>query len=150
MAILSSWDITWLDLPRTSLLVNMKVQPAPITGKRFFISECPMIVVIIILFSFLSMMVYLAEMSTPFLNISWLLNYLKLDNSLPLSLCGIILLVTFFFCRIILGPFLFYHMIYNWTSEPRFLFYINVVMLQACFMLSMKTCSCCACVHVLC
>jgi hypothetical protein len=72
------------------------------------------------------MMVYLAEMSTPFLNISWLLNYLKLDNSLPLSLCGIILLVTFFFCRIILGPFLFYHMIYNWTSEPRFLFYINV------------------------
>ena len=74
----------------------------------------------------LSMMVYLAELSTPFLNISWLLNSLKLQSSLPLTICSIVLVITFFISRVIWGPFLFWHMWNNWTSEPRYLFHINV------------------------
>eukprot|EP01040_Poterioochromonas_malhamensis_P003509 gene3509-3750_t len=75
--------------------------------------------------SFYSMMVYLAELSTPFLNISWLLNSLKLQSSLPLTICSIVLVITFFISRVIWGPFLFWHMWNNWTSEPRYLFHIN-------------------------
>lgn len=71
------------------------------------------------------MMVYLAELSTPFLNISWLLNYLEFSNSLPLTLCGGILLLTFFFSRVLWGPYMLYHMIHYWTQEPQFLYQIN-------------------------
>lgn len=51
--------------------------------------------------------IYGAEMSTPFLNISWLLLELKLKNSLLFFLNGIILLITFLW-RNILGGFILY------------------------------------------
>lgn len=51
--------------------------------------------------------IYGAEMSTPFLNISWLLLELKLKNSSLFFLNGIILLITFLW-RNILGGFILY------------------------------------------
>ena len=51
--------------------------------------------------------IYGAEMSTPFLNISWLLLELKLKNSSLFFLNGIILLFTFFW-RNVLGSFILY------------------------------------------
>jgi hypothetical protein len=72
------------------------------------------------------MLIYLAEFSTPFLNISWLLNFLKFQSSIPLTVCGVILLVAFFFCRVILGPYILYHMVNYWKEEPRYLYHINV------------------------
>ena len=72
------------------------------------------------------MMVYIAELSTPFLNASWLINYLNFESSTPLMTCGGILVVSFFFCRVLWGPFMLWHMMNNWVAPPRFLYYINV------------------------
>jgi hypothetical protein len=51
--------------------------------------------------------IYGAEISTPFLNISWLLLELKLKDSSLFFLNGIILLITFFW-RNVLGSFILY------------------------------------------
>lgn len=76
-----------------------------------------------------SMMVYLAEMSTPFLNLSWLFKQLEPRFNLLLNLCGILLLLSFFCCRVVLGPYILYHMWSFWKTGPEYLFviYISIV-----------------------
>lgn len=71
-------------------------------------------------------MIYLAELSTPFLNLSWLCKQLGPGYEHLLKLTAGVLVITFFFCRILLGPYLLYHMFMFWTGEPRYLFLINV------------------------
>ena len=63
-----------------------------------------------------SMFIFLAEASTPFLNISWILYQLKYNNNLLFHICSILLLITFFIFRVILGPYAVYHLfIYKYT-----------------------------------
>lgn len=74
------------------------------------------------------MMIYIAELSTPFLNVSWLLNELKNAPAL-LNVIGILLVLTFFVARVVLGPYLLYHMITFWNSGPPALYYVNVAII---------------------
>jgi hypothetical protein len=60
---------------------------------------------------FYTMVIYLAETSTPFLNTSWLLHQLKFDNTMLFKICAGLLLVTFFLYRVILAPVVLYHLI---------------------------------------
>ena len=60
-----------------------------------------------------SMFIFLAEASTPFLNISWILYQLKYNNNLLFHICSILLLITFFIFRVILGPYAVYHLFIN-------------------------------------
>ena len=75
-------------------------------------------------------MIYIAEVSTPFLHLSWLLKQ-QVDirrtafAKLSLTVCGICLLLTFFVGRVLLGPYLFYSMVLNWTTGPEYLFLMN-------------------------
>jgi len=76
------------------------------------------------------MMVYIAELSTPFLNISWLMNSASLTDSPLFLLNVIVLMVSFLFCRIFMGPYFFYHLVTSWVTqegEHPFLFYLNIV-----------------------
>lgn len=59
---------------------------------------------------FYCMVIYLAEISTPFLNISWLLHNLGRNGSTLFLTCSVILLVTFFL-RTLVGPYALYHML---------------------------------------
>lgn len=72
------------------------------------------------------MLIYLAELSTPFLNLSWLLKQLGPRYNTALLVCGVTLITSFFFCRVLLGPYMIYHMVNFWTSGPDFLYYLNV------------------------
>lgn len=87
--------------------------------------------------AFYSMMVYIAEGSTPFLNISWLLHLLSRKKTVLFKLCAVLLIITFFTCRILLGPFMVYHMIIHreeWGPEGRgglFIFNTAIVSLFA-------------------
>jgi TLC domain len=60
---------------------------------------------------FYSMLVYIAEGSTPFLNISWLLHQLQMKNTLLFKVFALLLILSFFVFRIILGPFMVWHML---------------------------------------
>lgn len=78
--------------------------------------------------AFYSMLVYIAEGSTPFLNISWLLYLLQLKKTAAFKLCAILLILSFFCCRILLGPFMVYHMLTNreeWGDDGRGLLYVG-------------------------
>jgi hypothetical protein len=77
-----------------------------------------------------SMMIYIAELSTPFLNVSWLLNELDIFPTLFLVIT-ILLGASFFVSRVIMGPYLFFHMIYHWTIKENdnlslFVYQINI------------------------
>lgn len=61
--------------------------------------------------AFYLMMVYLAECSTPFLHLCWLLHHLKHDKAFVFKLCSAMILILFFFFRIVLGPYLLFHMV---------------------------------------
>lgn len=61
--------------------------------------------------AFYLMMVYLAESSTPFLHLGWLLHHLKQDKTIVFKACSGLILVLFFFFRIVLGPYLLFHMV---------------------------------------
>jgi hypothetical protein len=74
------------------------------------------------------MLVYIAEGSTPFLNITWLLHLLKLTNSKYFLMFAGLLIITFFCFRVVIGPYLVYHMIMfrnNWGENTFLLFYFN-------------------------
>jgi len=78
--------------------------------------------------AFYSMMVYIAEGSTPFLHTSWLLHKLQLKNTKRFKFCVLSLLVTFFICRVVAGPFMLFHMTYNspsWGPNTDILFAMN-------------------------
>ncbi len=70
------------------------------------------------------MMVYIAELSTPFLHLCWLMKQLGITN-VTMGLCGVALIVSFFFCRVLLSPYLLFHMWSNWQNVDIALFYVN-------------------------
>ena len=85
--------------------------------------------------AYYNMYVFLAEASTPFLNHSWLLNSLKLSHTLSFKLTAEILLIIFFFCRVILAPVLLYDLIRSaelglWNNFS-VLFRLNVFIVTA-------------------
>ncbi|KAF2840204.1 DUF887-domain-containing protein [Patellaria atrata CBS 101060] len=60
----------------------------------------------------------LYELSSPFLNIHWFCDKLNLTGSKIQLYNGIILLTTFFFCRIIWGTYNSFHVFYDiWTAS---------------------------------
>lgn len=85
-----------------------------------------------------SMLVYLAEISTPFLHTTWLMHYLKYDG-IVFKLCVLVLLVTFL-CRCCVGPYMVGHMLTypkEWLREEReddtgfnFLYWGNVLIVS--------------------
>ena len=78
--------------------------------------------------AFYSMLVYIAEGSTPFLNISWLLYLLQLKKTIGFKLCAVLLILSFFCCRILLGPFMVYHMLTHreeWGEDGRGILYVG-------------------------
>jgi hypothetical protein len=76
------------------------------------------------------MMVYIAEGSTPALNISWFLHQLKLKDSLWFKLCVLLLLVKFFCLRVVLGPYLVHHLLTHrdtWGEDADVMFVFNLL-----------------------
>jgi hypothetical protein len=61
---------------------------------------------------FYTLIIYLAEFTTPFLNISWLCHQLNFQNSFFYKLCLTIGPPGYVVFRILLGPFVFFHMLY--------------------------------------
>eukprot|EP01031_Cornospumella_fuschlensis_P041801 gene41801-51023_t len=74
------------------------------------------------------MMVYLAELSTPFLNLSFLLKEYHCTANLLYTLSGVLLLLTFFVVRILLTPYMLYHFVTHWHPTPadKHLYILNV------------------------
>jgi len=63
------------------------------------------------------MMVYLAELSTPLLHITWIMNTASIsENALFVNLIQA-LLVSFFVCRVMLGPYMLTHLVRNYTGR---------------------------------
>jgi hypothetical protein len=58
-----------------------------------------------------SMMLFLAESSTPVLHAAWLLKQLNLTSSFLFTVMKLLLPLTFLFFRVALAPYLFYHII---------------------------------------
>ena len=63
--------------------------------------------------SFYSMLVFIAEGSTPFLNSSWLMHQLQLKDTIIFKLTALSLVTSFLVFRIILGPFMVTHMLHH-------------------------------------
>lgn len=82
--------------------------------------------------AFYTMIVYLAEGSTPFLNISWIYHQLKLHDTLLYTFFTMSLMASFLITRIIVGPFMLGHFFSNkeaWGVDTDILFYGNSVVL---------------------
>ena len=80
--------------------------------------------------AYFSMFIFLAELSTPFLHFSWLLNTLHMTNTLIFKVTAGSLLILFFICRVLLGPRLLHEMITSfdlWVDRFPGLFQLNVV-----------------------
>lgn len=79
-------------------------------------------------------MIYLAELSTPFLNVSWLLSEL---NNAPtvLLIIGGLLVLTFFVSRVVMGPYLLYHMVTHWKPEENVVLYYTNLLIVVFFIL---------------
>jgi hypothetical protein len=74
-----------------------------------------------------SMMVYLAELSTPFLHISWLLKEFGYKQSLLFLLTGMLLVLFFFVFRVLLSPYMLAHMYLHWRKDDTsMLFQLNL------------------------
>ncbi|RZL18884.1 MAG: hypothetical protein EOO89_04945 [Pedobacter sp.] len=75
-----------------------------------------------------SMMVYLAELSTPFLNLSFLLKEYHHTTNPLYAMSGLLLVLTFFVVRILLTPYLLYHFVTYWHPTPadKYLYILNV------------------------
>lgn len=88
-----------------------------------------------------SMMVYLAEASTPLLNISWLLHQLHLKDTLLFQICAFSLVILFFCCRVVLGPYMIYHFLSNGSSwdanELNWMYYLNFIIIVLFTLLNM-------------
>ena len=71
------------------------------------------------------MMVFLAEISTPFLHASWIMYQLKLTKSLIYKLTGWSLLTTFFIFRIVLPPVIIVKLLkekFIWSDDEKIIF----------------------------
>lgn len=83
---------------------------------------------------FYSMLVFIAEASTPFLHGSWLLHTLNMKKSATFLFFAVSLLIVFFLCRVLLGPFMLYHMLTHqesWGEDTEALFWINFFIVAA-------------------
>jgi hypothetical protein len=70
--------------------------------------------------SFTTMLVFIAEGSTVWLNISWLMHQLQLKDTIVFKLIALKLILAFFVCRILLGPYMVRHMLVHraeWGPE---------------------------------
>lgn len=81
---------------------------------------------------YVSMIVYLAEGSTPFLSISWIMNQAKLNHTLLFKIASFLLIFNFFVFRVIMSPICLYTMIHTraaWgdTDIDKYLFYGNTI-----------------------
>ena len=79
-----------------------------------------------------SMLVYLAEASTPTLNITWFLYAMKWDKNIFFSIIAYTTVVSFFIVRVLLSPYLVLHMIYyrdDWGDGTFLLFYGNLIIM---------------------
>lgn len=86
--------------------------------------------------AYYSMLVYIAEGSTPFLNISWLLHQLQLKNTRIFSIFTSCLVISFFICRILLGPYMVQHMMRHreqWGEEGRYFLFLGNTMIVSIF-----------------
>jgi hypothetical protein len=79
-----------------------------------------------------SMLVYLAESSTPTLNITWFLYEMKWDKNIFFSIIAYTTLLSFFVLRVLLSPYLVVHMVYyraDWGDGTFLLFYGNLLIM---------------------
>lgn len=79
------------------------------------------------------MLVYIAEGSTPFLHFAWVFHKLNMKNSNIFKALGALLLLTFFVFRVVLSPYLIYHMLTNqssWGADTEILFWFNFVVIS--------------------
>jgi len=79
---------------------------------------------------YFTMIVYLAEASTPFLSISWIMYQVKLKDTWMFQVASALLLINFFIFRSILSPINLYLIVYSeaiWgnTDIDKYLFYGN-------------------------
>jgi hypothetical protein len=83
---------------------------------------------------FYSMVIYFAELSTPFLHLSWLMHQLQMKHSLSFKLCVFLLLVSFLVARVALGPSMIAHMLryrHQWGPDTLLLFWGNFSIVSA-------------------
>lgn len=99
-----------------------------LTAKYYLCQECMR----------LHMVIFLAEVSTPFLHLGWLLYNLGFDtsNSAFVGVLYGLVMVLFLVFRVILGPFLFWQVFSSKELRDEFpvLYYLNVVVV-GCFVL---------------
>mmetsp|Transcript_32112 Transcript_32112/g.54160 ORF Transcript_32112/g.54160 Transcript_32112/m.54160 type:complete len:250 (-) Transcript_32112:67-816(-) len=79
---------------------------------------------------FYCMIIFVAEGSTPLLNISWLLQKLGLSNTALFIGCAAALILTFFVVRVVLSAYMVIHMILyqrDWGPDTDLLFWFNFV-----------------------
>lgn len=92
-------------------------------------------IVYTVIFNFLllfyySMIIFMAEASTPFLNLSWLLQKQSMTKTTIFKLCAMVLILTFFVFRVILSPYMLWHMISfqtSWGANNNQLFWFNFI-----------------------
>jgi predicted permease len=79
------------------------------------------------------MFVYIAEGSTPFLHICWLLYKLRKKDSNVFKFFAMILLASFFVFRVVMSPCLLFHLIANrssWGMGSELLFALNAAIVS--------------------
>jgi hypothetical protein len=80
--------------------------------------------------SYYAMLVFIAEISTPFLNMSWILHQLNRKKTMLFKFCFILLIISFFLFRIVLCPYMIWHLwSYKdaWMEPNDFLFYNHFI-----------------------
>uniref|UniRef100_A0A7S3LZR4 TLC domain-containing protein n=1 Tax=Spumella elongata TaxID=89044 RepID=A0A7S3LZR4_9STRA len=88
---------------------------------------------------FYSMIIFLAEGSTPLLNASWLLQKLNMLDTSLFQLCAIGLLGSFFVLRVLLSPYMVIHMFLyqtSWGENTFQLFWFNFVIVFSFMLLN--------------
>ncbi len=76
------------------------------------------------------MIIMLAEISTPFLHITWILYNFNMTHVWYYKPFGYTLIVTFFIFRILLSPYLLYKLIIErhiWKNSAPYIFEINLL-----------------------
>ena len=76
------------------------------------------------------MIVFLAEISTPFLHMSWILYHFNMTNVWYYKPIGYTLILTFFVFRILLSPYLLYKLInerHVWNNSISYMFEVNLL-----------------------
>ena len=87
-----------------------------------------------------SMLVYIAEASTPFLHVSWLMHQMKENTGLSFTIISGLLVVVFFLCRFLLGPYMVYHLIVHkaeWYDDHGALYWMNTAIVTLFALLNM-------------